>query len=80
MPRFPCKICHIAVAKNHIGAFADICKIWLHIKCNNIHIQTYNMLKNDKRNWYCIDCTKKFFPFITLKNNAFLLTTKGKKL
>ena len=42
--KFPCKICEKAVAGNHR---AVCCNIWVHIKCNRINTQTYNILKKE---------------------------------
>ena len=41
--KFPCKICKKPVAQNHKAIFWDICDTWVHIKCNKINNQTYNI-------------------------------------
>ena len=39
--KYPCKICHKAVAKRHWATQCDNCNLWVQIKCNNINLQTY---------------------------------------
>ena len=56
--QFPCGICSKAVANNHQAIKCDRCNLWIHIKCNKINKQTYNYLKSDSSNWFCISCTK----------------------
>ena len=65
----PCKICNNPVAKNHKAVQCDKCQLWVHMKCNKINIQTYNMLKEDKTVWYCISCSKDVFIFSELNGN-----------
>ena len=75
--KYPCKICNNPVTKNHKTIQYDKCRLWVHMKCNKINIQTYNMLKEDKTAWYCISCSKGNFPFSDL--NEFRTTTQGQK-
>ena len=77
---FPCKICNKPVAKNHKAIKCDHCHLWVHIKCNKINKQTYNLLMEDNTAWYCINCTKSIFPFSEIDNNELHSTIQGKKL
>ena len=45
--KFPCKVCEKAIAGNHRAVCCDTCNIWVHIKCNRINTQTYNILKKE---------------------------------
>ena len=54
---FPCGICLNPVAKNHKAVKCDNCDLWIHIKCNKINVQTYNLLINDNTVWYCLTCS-----------------------
>ena len=80
MPKFPCKICSKSVAKNHQAICCDLCKIWVHTKCNKINAATYNMLLNDETKWFCIECSKETFSFSSLNRVKFFSTTQGKKI
>ena len=80
MVKFPCEICTKAVASNHKAIQCDICDIWVHIKCNKINSQTYELLKKDNTQWFCNECYKDRFPFSKLNNNEFHHTILGKKL
>ena len=54
--KYPCNICNNPVAKNHKAIQCDKCQLWVHIKCNKINVQTYNLLIEDESTWYCISC------------------------
>ena len=69
--KFPCKICKKPVAQNHKAVFCDICDTWVHIKCNKINNQTYNILKKEKVSWSCIECSKDVIPFSKLNETNF---------
>ena len=76
----PCGICLKLIAKNHKAVKCNYCDLWIHIKCNKINTQTYNLLLNDNSAWYCLACSKKFIPFSTLNENEFHSTIQGKKI
>ena len=78
--KFPCKICEKAVAENHRAVCCDTWNIWVHIKCNKINTQTYNILKKENAFWSYIECSKGVFPFSKLDNTNFLTTITGKNL
>ena len=46
--KYPCNICNNPVAKNHKAIQCDKCQLWVHIKCNKINVQTYNLLIEDE--------------------------------
>ena len=69
-PKFPCKIC----AKNvHDKDKAVLCKLWVHIKCNNLNYLDYRYLQNCDESWYCIECCSTIFPFNTFTSNKNFL-------
>ena len=78
--KFPCKICKKPVAQNHKAVCCDVCDTWVHIKCNKINTQTYNILKKEKASWSCIECSKDVFPFSKLNETDFSTTIASKKL
>ena len=77
---FPCGICLNSVAKNHKAVKCDSCNLWIHIKCNKINVQTYNLLINDNTVWCCLTCSKKLYPFSALNDNDFHSTIQGKTI
>ena len=78
--KYPCKICWNPVVKNYKAIQCDKCQFWLHIKCNKINVQAYNLLKEDEATWYCISCSKDLFPFSSLTDNDLHTTIQGKKV
>ena len=78
--QFPCGLCLKAVAKNNKAVKYGHCDLWIHIKCNKINTQTYDLLLNDNSAWYCLTCFKKFIPFSTLSKNEFHSTIQGEKI
>ena len=72
---FQCKICEKPVLKK-----CENCKLWVHIKCNKIKKQIYNLLMEDDTAWYCIKCIKSIFPFNDIDNNKLHSTIQGKKI
>ena len=78
--RLSCGICLEPVAKNHKAVKCDYCDLWIHIKCNKINTQTYNLLLNDNSAWYCLVCSKTFIPFSILNENEFHSAIQGKKI
>ena len=66
--------------QNHKAVKCDNCDLWIHIKCNKINVQTYNLLINDNTVWYCLTCSKKLYPFSALNDNDFHSTIQGKTI
>ena len=78
--QFPCKICCKPVATTHKSIKCNKCDIWIHIECNRINKQTYEMLKKDNSQWFCIVCMKELLPFSDLNDKEFIATTLGKQI
>ena len=77
--KFPCKIHKKPVAQNHKAVCCDVCDTWVHIKCNKIKTQTYNILK--KKGF--LELHRVFqgcFSFSKLNETDFSTTIAGKKL
>ena len=77
---FPCKICNKTVSYGSDSIQCDKCDIWVHRQCNGLNKQTFEYLKKDKSNWFCMVCTKEFLPFFNLDDKNLILTVKGKKM
>ena len=78
--RFPCKICNKTVSYGSDSIQCDKCEIWVHRQCNGLNKQTFEYLKKDKSNWFCMVCTKEFLPFFNLDDKNLILTVKWKKM
>ena len=78
--KYPCKICSKAVENNHRALQCDECDTWVHIKCNQLNSATYKILKEDKTPWYCIQCTKSFFPYGNVRNHELPCVLEGKNI
>ena len=78
--KFSCKICKRTVAENHKAVSCDIFNIWVHIICNKINTQSYNLLKRETATWSCIDCCTDFFPYLNLTGIELLSTMPDKKI
>ena len=77
--KYPCNICNKAVATTHKAIQCDLCDMWVHIKCNRINNQTYQLLQNCNASWYCYQCIKSTVPFSTLTDCELYHTNLGKK-
>ena len=78
--KIPCKICQKPVAKNYQATQCDSCNIWIHIKCNEINLQTYKHLQKSNAEWYCIKCFANIIPFTKLSHQQLSETNQGKKI
>ena len=49
-----CRICTKTVGENHRAVSCDNCDRWLHIKCTDMEVRTYKMVREKRRfNWVC---------------------------
>ena len=72
MIQFPCGVCGRSVGVRHGAIECDICKTWVHIKCNKFNKSDYKLYQNNPDTpFYCIICTAENIPFSTLNNNQF---------
>ena len=62
-PKFPYRVCAIAVVKNHNAACCDICNLWVNIKYSNITKFCYRKLEQSHETWYCQKCVKQVLLF-----------------
>ena len=63
MKKDKCSVCNKTVSINHKAVYCDICKTWVHIKCNYIDNKTYQYLQNSDDEWYCLSCNKHISIF-----------------
>ena len=76
---FSSKISEKPVAKKHNAVECDNCKLWVHIKCNKIIKEIFNLLMEDNAACCCMKCTKSIFPFKDFDKNNFILLYRAKK-
>ena len=80
MVKFLCGICQKAVGKKHNAVCCDLCNEWIQISCNNLDKKTYKLLEGSKTKWFCINCTKKEFPFTNQTNQELEKIYSGKRI
>ena len=51
----------------------DLCKLWIHIKCNNLNYLDYRYVQNCDESWYRRECCSTIFPFNFLSSNKNFL-------
>ena len=74
-----CGVCEQSVAKNHKAIECDICKKWVHIKCNLLNKKDYAFYQNPdniSEIFICITCMSNNIPFSKLNNNEFHVSVK----
>ena len=72
--KHPCAVCKKAVGVRHKAIHCDICLKWVHIKCNRISNKTYELIKNNNSNWYCMQCLETEVPYAKINDIEFLET------
>ena len=72
MIEFPCRVCSKAVSVRHRAIECDICKTWVHIKCNKCDKNDYKFHQDHPDEpFYCIKCSAENIPFSSLNDNQF---------
>ena len=79
-----CGICNKNIAANHKKLKCKNCHLFVHIKCNETDIKTYDKINHDKMSTICISCQPNNIPFmglndldfIDINNNSPILTHK----
>ena len=63
---YPCRVCHKAVKDRDRAIECDLCKTWLHIKCNKYDKNDYEFhQENPDEPFFCIKCCAENIPFST---------------
>ena len=72
MISFPCRVCNKSVGVRHHAIECDICKTWVHTKCNKLDKKDYHFYQNNADEpFICIKCTEESLPFMCLNENQF---------
>ena len=53
--QFLCSVCHKSTGDKENSFFCDLCKLWIHIKCNNLDYVDYQYLPGCNDPWYCLN-------------------------
>ena len=74
-PIFLCRICakNVHDKDKVVQQCANLCKLLIHIKCNNVNYLDYRYLQNCDESWYCTECCSTIFPFNSLSGNKNFL-------
>ena len=62
-----CIICNKIVSKRQ-KIECNVCFQTLHAKCNFLNSIDAKIIENQNKNWQCLDCSRKIFPFIELND------------
>ena len=74
---YPCRVCYKAVKDRDRAIECDLCKTWLHLKCNNYDKNDYKFhQENPYEPFFCIKCCAENIPFSTLNDIQFELCVK----
>ena len=73
IPQFSCSACHKSIGDKENSIFCDLCKLWVHIKCNNLNYVDYQYLSGCSDPWYCLNCNSEIYALGNLnKQNSML--------
>ena len=72
IPDFPCSVCHKSIGDKENSIFCDLCKLWVHIKCNNHNYVDYQYLSGCTDPWYCLNCNSEVYALGNLSKQNFM--------
>ena len=72
IPDFPCSVCHKSIGDKENSIFCDLCKLWVHIKCNNLNYLDYQYLSGSNDPWYCLNCNSEIYALGKLSKQNFM--------
>ena len=70
--QFPCSVCHKSTGDKENSFFCDLCKLWVHIKCNNINYVDYQYLPGCSDSWFCLNCNSEIHALGNLNKQSFM--------
>ena len=59
--QFPCSVSDKSICDKENSIFCDLCKLWVHIKCNNLNYVDYQYLSGCSDPWYCLNCNSEIY-------------------
>ena len=69
MQKFPCSLCHKSIVDSF---FCDLCKLWVHIKCNNLNYLDYQYFSACNNPWYCLNSNSQIYALGNLSKQNFM--------
>ena len=69
-----CKICTKTIAKNHRKISCQLCSSYVHIKCNQTDVKTYNNILKENLPQTCLSCQNLHTKSITQKTSCGVCT------
>ena len=69
-----CKICTKTIAKNHRKIACQVCNLFVHIRCNQTDVKTYNTIIKDNIPQTCLMCQNQHIGPITQKTHCTVCT------
>ena len=72
MAHYPYGVCQKpADGSKQSSIFYDLCKFWVHTKCNQLNFLDFQHIKACTEPWFCFKCISDLFPFGKLNNQNF---------
>ena len=65
-----CSICKKSVSSNKLIT-CELCLQISHYRCNFLNSVDFQTIKQNIRDWQCINCSKNIFPFVELNDYRF---------
>ena len=69
--QFPCSVCYKSIGDKANSTFYDLCKLWVHIKCNILNYVDYQYLSGFSDSWYCLNCNSEIYALGNLNKQKF---------
>ena len=58
---YPYRSCEELIRENENSLQCNLCKTWIHLKCNHLNFIGYKKLQNETEPWYCFVAVQ-YFP------------------
>ena len=64
MIKYPCGICQKSVGDDkESSVLCDLCKSWIHPKCNNLNFIDFQHISDSTNPWFCLKYNCNLLPF-----------------
>ena len=70
--QFLCSVCYKSIGDKEHSIFCALCKLWVHIKCNNLNYVDYQYVSGCTDPWYCLNCNSEIYAFGSLNKQNFM--------
>ena len=72
IPHLPCSVCQKSIGDKKNSIFFDLCKLWVHLKCNNPNYVDYQYLSGSSNPWYCLNSNSEIYAVGNLSKQSFM--------